>query len=252
MRWAGANEAFLDTPDATTVGRLTLGRYGGRTDAGARMNEDAALVLEGPDWELAVVADAHAGGDSSALAVELVASSAELRRILGEPNAPRDLHAIVIDHLRAADTSRLNGETSVLVVARKGDFVSWLGIGDCVVYALHPDLARLGQHALNQRAFFEWFGRVDSLRLDVPCYASGVHALRPGRTRIVLATDGLLEFGDRRYSTGAQLHADVYEGDLDERVRRLMHAVHDGRGADSATVIAWDAVSDSPSIEPSR
>ena len=250
MRWAGANEAFLDVPDATVVGRLTLGRYGGCTDAGAHENEDAAFLLEGPDWELAAVADAHAGGDSSALAVELL-ERADLPRILAEPNGLRDMHALVIDQLRTADTSRLTGETSVLVVARKDNFVSWLAIGDCVAYALHPDLARLGQHALNRRAFFEWFGRVDTLRLDVPCYASGVHALRPGRTRIVLVTDGLLEFGEKRYSAAAHLHTDLYDVDLHAGVRRLMGAVHDGRGIDSATVVAWDVTSDGASIQPS-
>jgi serine/threonine protein phosphatase PrpC len=254
MRWAGADETFLDRPDTTAVGRLMLGRYGGRIDAGAHKNEDAALLLDGSDWELAVVADAHAGGDSSALVVELLESSSELQRVLGRPSpmALSALHAGVVERLLAADTSQLTGETAVLVVARKGGFVSWLSVGDCVAYALHPDLARLGQHALNQRSFYEWFGRADSLRLGVPCYASGVHALRPGRTRIVLVTDGLLELGDKRYSDGARLHADFYDGDLGEGVRQLMQAVHEGRGGDSATVVAWDVTGGDRPIQPSR
>jgi serine/threonine protein phosphatase PrpC len=231
-----------------------LGRDGGRVEAGARKNEDAALLIEGSDWEFAVVADAHAGGDSSALAVELLDDSTELQRVLGQPGpmVPSALHAEVIARLLRADTSQLTGETAVLVVARKGGFVSWLSVGDCVAYALHPELARLGQHALNQRAFYEWFGRVDSLRLDVPCYASGVHALRPGRTRIVLVTDGLLELGKERYADGAQLYADFYDGDLGAGVRQLMQAVHDGRGSDSATVVAWDVIGGETRIQPSR
>jgi hypothetical protein len=254
MHWAGADDAFLDRPDATAVGRLMLGRYGGRVDAGARKNEDAALLVEGSDWELAVVADAHAGGDSSALVVELLESSSELQRVLARPGpaALSALHAEVIARLLSADTSRLTGETAVMVVVCKAGFVSWLSVGDCVAYALHPDLARLGQHALNQRSFYEWFGRVDSLRLDVPCYASGVHALRPGRTRLALVTDGLLEFGEKRYGDGARLHAEFYDGDLGERVRQLMQAVHDGRGGDSATIIAWDVTGSDTAIQPSR
>jgi serine/threonine protein phosphatase PrpC len=253
MRWAGTDDTFLDRPDATAVGRLMFGRYGGRVDGGACKNEDAALLIEGSDWELAVVADAHAGCDSSALVVELLESS-ELERVLGQPTptALSALHGEVVARLLRADTSQLTGETAVLVVARKGGFVSWLSVGDCVAYALHPDLARLGQHALNQRSFYEWFGRVDSLRLDVPCYASGVHALRPGRTRIALVTDGLLEFGEKRYSDAAQLHADFYAGDLGEGVRHLMRAVHDGRGSDSATVVAWDVTGTHTPIQPSR
>ena len=254
MRWIGADENFLDRPDATAVGRLMLGRYGGCREAGAHKNEDAALLVEGSDWELAVVADAHAGGDSSALAVELIETSTELRRVLEQASqsALSALHAEVISRLLRADTSRLTGETALLVVARKGGFVWWLSVGDCVAYALHPDLARLGQHALNQRSFYEWFGRADSLRLDIPCYASGTHALRPGRTRLVLVTDGLLEFGDKRYSDAKRLYADFYDGDLREGVRKLMNAVHDGGGRDSATIVAWDVLGDDTALQPSR
>ena len=252
MRWAGAEDAFLDWPRTNAVGRLAFGRYGGRVDAGARKNEDAAFLLEGADWEFAVVADGHAGTDSSALAVALLESDVDLPKLLSLP-APQALPAVrthLVELLQGADTSHLTGETAVLAVARKDRFVLWLSVGDCVAYALHPEVARLGQYALNQRSFFEWFGRVDSLRPDVPCYASGVHALRPGRTRIALVTDGLLEFGSGRYADGARLHADLYDGDLRDRVQKLMLAVHDGRGVDSATVVAWDVIAGDTPIQP--
>jgi hypothetical protein len=246
MRWAGADDAFLDRPTADAAGRMVLGRYCGRVDAGARKNEDAAFLLEGADWEFAAVADGHAGTDSSALAVSLLDSDPELPRLLERP-AAQALPAVrthLVELLLGADTSHLTGETAVLAVARKDRFLLWLSIGDCVAYALHPELARLDQHALNQRSFYEWFGRVDSLRLDVPCYASGVHALRPGRTRIALVTDGALEIdGD--------LHAHLYDGDLRGTVHRLMEAVHDGRGVDSASVVAWDVVAGGTLVQPS-
>ena len=79
-----------------------------------------------------------------------------------------------------------------------------------------------------------------------------MHALRPGRTRIVLATDGLLEFGEKRYADGARLHADFYGADLGDGVRELMQAVHHGGGVDSATVVAWDVSGGDTSIRPSR
>lgn len=72
----------------------------------------------------------------------------------------------------------------------------------------------LGQYRLNQRSFYEWFARADSLRLEVPCYASGVHPLRPGCSRIALATNGPCEFGDRPYSDAVRLYDDLAEGDL--------------------------------------
>ena len=77
--------------------------------------------------------------------------------------------------------------------------------------------------------------------------------MRCGRAvRIVLVTDGLLEFGEKRYGDGARLHADLYDGDLGEAVRQLMRAVHDGRGVDSATLVAWDVIGGDTPIQPSR
>jgi serine/threonine-protein kinase len=43
-----------------------LGRYGGRVDAGASKNEDAGLLIEGSDWELADGARLHADYDLDA------------------------------------------------------------------------------------------------------------------------------------------------------------------------------------------
>src|SRR5262245_22789637 len=176
---------------------MVLGRYGGRLK-----NEDAALLRCFDDREYAVVADGHSGADSSALAV----------RVLYDV----DDSAKMVPALQEADTGHLTGETAILAVVRRGRFLHWLCVGDCVAYALHPELARRGQYALNQRSYFEWFGRVDSLRLDVPAYASGVHALRPGRTRIVLLTDGALEC-EHPFDPGT-----FSDGDVADQVDSLM------------------------------
>lgn len=220
LLWTGAAEPFLGQPSTIRVGHMVLGRNGG---PGGR-NEDAAYLRPGQDWEYAVVADGHGGSDSSALAVGTLAD-------VTDP-------ASIVPALLAADTSNLTGETAVLTVVRRGSFLHWLSIGDCGAYALHPELAALGQYALNQRSFYEWFGRVDSLRLDVPCYSSGVHALRPGRTRIVLLTDGALDAFDP---------AAFYDGDVADRVGEVMRAVTD----DSATVVAWDVVAGATIMWPS-
>ncbi|NUT37402.1 MAG: protein phosphatase 2C domain-containing protein [Hamadaea sp.] len=253
MRWAGADGQSLDRPQVVAHGPMVLGRYGGRVDAGAHKNEDAAFLLHGPGWEFAVVADGHAGADSAALAVTLLEADTELPALLDLPveEALGAVRTHLVELLLSADTSHLTGETAVLAVARKDRFALWVCVGDCVAYALHPELHRLGQHALNQRAFFEWFGRVDSLRLPVPSFATGVHALRPGRTRLALVTDGLLEFGPRVYADGAHLFADLYDGEVVDGVQQLLQAVHDGRGVDSATVVAWDVEAGPTPIRPS-
>ncbi|NUT22423.1 MAG: protein phosphatase 2C domain-containing protein [Hamadaea sp.] len=242
MRWAGADEAYLDEPSAVTAGRMVLGRYGGRTDAGADKNEDAALLLQGEDWELAVVADGHGGADSAAFLIELLHDDPDLVDIMSRPAA--DALSVVRTHMvkrmRAAELDHLRGEAAVLLVARKDRYAVWLNVGDNLAFVLHPELARLGQRTLNQRSFYEWVGRVDSLRLDVPSHATGVHALRPGRTRIALVTDGVLDF-----------FADPYDGPLGTAVAQLMQRVHDGRGVDSATVVAWDVVAGETPMHPS-
>jgi len=225
--WCGGEEPFIDEASTIQVGLVVLGRYGGRT-AGDRKNEDAALVRSDDDREYAVVADGHAGADSSALAVRLLHDITDT--------------AEIIPTLKDADTTGLTGETAILAVLRRGRFLHWLSIGDCVAYALHPDLAARGQYALNQRSFFEWFGRVDSLRLDVSCYASGVQALRPGRTRIVLVTDGALECGHPFDPSN------FYDGELPARVDDLMRHI-DGDG--SATVVAWDVTAGPTPMWPS-
>ena len=48
FRWVGSEDAFLDAPALAECGSIIIGRYGGRTDAGARKNEDGALVWEYP------------------------------------------------------------------------------------------------------------------------------------------------------------------------------------------------------------
>jgi serine/threonine protein phosphatase PrpC len=255
VQWAGGDEAFLDQPDVTSMHGMVLGRYGGRTDAGAGSNEDAAFARVGPGglWEVAAVADGHAGADSSALAVRLLDDDPLLAEYLGLParQALAALHAHLLSVFLAADTSGLTGETALLVAARRDRYVYWFSIGDCVLYVLHQQLAALGQYALNQRAFYEWFGRVDSLRLEVPSYASGVHALRPGRSRIALVTDGLLEFDDRPYSDAARLYDELAAGDLSAQAAHLMQAVHDAHGRDSATLVTWDAEAGETPIYPS-
>jgi serine/threonine protein phosphatase PrpC len=255
MYWAGGEETYLNQPDVITSGRMVLGRYGGCTTAGARANEDAAFLRDDPagHWEIAAVADGHAGAASSALAVRLLDGDELLPQILGRPtpDALAVLHAHLVTLFQAADTTSAAGETAVLVVARWNRYVYWLSVGDCLAYVLHPELSAFGQYALNQRSFYEWFGKVNSLRLDVPCFATGVHALRPGRSRITLATDGLLEFESSPYGDGARLYRVLATGDIGTKTAQLVQTVHDAQGKDSATVVSWDVHAGDSPMQPS-
>jgi len=153
--------------------------------------------------------------------------------------------------------AHLQGETACLICARKNRFLWWLSIGDCLVYLFHPELARLGQFALNQRSFFEWIGRANSLGLPVPCHASGVRELRRGENRILMTTDGLLEFGTRPFEDPRELcrwlgpESGVAGGSMEARVRAALTRVKEGRGSDSATVIAWICEIAAGGLQPS-
>ena len=151
--------------------------------------------------------------------------------------------------------ARVQGETACLICARKGPFLWWLSVGDCLVYLFHPELARLGQFALNQRSFFEWIGRANSFALPVPCYATGVRELRGGQNRIVMVTDGLLECGTRLFEDQRELYQLFAPRHLDAAVevgvREALARVHQEQGRDSATVIGWSCQIEEGGLLPS-
>lgn len=262
--WSGAEESFLDRPVTTVYETVVIGRYGGRTDAGAQKNEDGALVMRGDDWEFALILDGHSSADSVDLMLGTV--TAGIPRIAQTLSGPvnlafPELQASVIALLSSesfrARCAALRGEAACLICARKDGFLWWLSVGDCLLYVLHPDLVRFGQYMLNQRSFFEWVGRVNSLDLPVACYSTGVRELRRGHSRILLLTDGLIEHGSRHFMQPENINAWFTSENahgiaaLEDRVEAALRRVHDEHGRDSAAVIAWDCWTDRPVSEPS-
>lgn len=260
--WLGCEQPYLDKPETTKLDDVVIGRYGGCTDAGASKNEDGALVWRNVQqgWVFAVLLDAHAGSDSAAAVLTLVKEMREdLLRDLALPadRAFSNLQNHLIDAFRAPsflDKCRsLEGETACLICAQKGKYLWWLAVGDCVLYLLHPELAALGQVALNQRQFFEWVGRVNTFDGPAPSFTVGTRELRGGLNHIVMLTDGLLEFGERPFENPEVLeevvscHAPLYEG----AVQKLLGEVHEGKGRDSATVICWGHNNTEPVAYPS-
>ena len=78
FRWVGSEEAYLDQPSLAECGSSIIGRYGGRTEAGAHKNEDGALVWcdAGRAWEFAALLDAHFSAESA----ELILATLETER----------------------------------------------------------------------------------------------------------------------------------------------------------------------------
>lgn len=258
FRWVGSDEAFLDQPALAECGSVIIGRYGGRSDAGADKNEDGTLVwcdVTGA-WEFVTLLDAHYSAESAELI--LATLEAERSRLLAALALPvetafRALHetllAIFLDAAFRARCRAVEGEASCLIVARKGVYFWWFSVGDCLAYLLHPETARLGQYLLNQRVFFQWIGQRNTFDEPVPCYATGVQRLFHGDALIALATDGVFESIPVFYEQPGDLLY-LLDGDgqpLAQGVSRILTAVHDVYGRDSATLIAWRVRSGVPS-----
>ncbi|HEU5349864.1 MAG TPA: protein phosphatase 2C domain-containing protein [Ktedonobacterales bacterium] len=249
FRWVGSDEDFLDRPALAVCGSVVIGCYGVRTAAGASKNEDGALVwceVTGA-WELAVLLDAHYSAESAELI--LATLEAERERLLAALALPveiafhtlqKTLLAIFSDEAFRARCRQVYGETSCLIVARKGAYLWWFSVGDCLAYFLHPETARLGEYLLNQRVFFQWIGQRNTFDEPVPCYATGTQRLHPGDALIALSTDGVFEAIPVFYDEPAQLLW-LLDGEeqLTDGVRRILEAVHNAQGRDSATLIAW-------------
>ncbi|GCE47872.1 serine/threonine protein phosphatase PrpC [Thermosporothrix hazakensis] len=254
-RWSGSAKLYLDTPAISTCEQVVVGCYGGNTKAGAQKNEDGALVWcdKEQNWEFALIVDAHYTPQSADLLLDAIESiQPAIVEALTQPisTAFFSLQQHIVTLLGSpAFLKRCReviGEASCLFCARKDRFLWWLNIGDCVLYLLHPELAYMGQIPLNQRSFFEWVGRTNTFELPVPCFSSGIKELRFGWNRILLVTDGLLEYGSRPYDNPFRLYQaftdrqEVRETNLSALVQHALKRVHKEKGRDSATIIVWD------------
>lgn len=251
--WVGSQEPCLDSVEMLCRGPVVIGRYGGRTSAGATKNEDGALVWSALDdsWEFAALLDAHYTAESAELVIEmLLKERPNILRVLSGPPAqalPQVqqtlLRSLMAPEFRAR-CQEVTGETSVFFAARSGRYLWWLSIGDCMGYLLHPELARLDSYALNQRAFFEWVGKRNTFEHTVPNFSQGTRRLLDGTSTILLTTDGLLEFGSHAFSQPEMVYRTIMGNGgrmpaLREAVEGALDRVHKERGRDSATMLAW-------------
>ena len=261
--WIGSQNPHLDQLQIARHGPLFLGSFGGSKRAGAVKNEDGAFLCYDPqgDWEFVMLLDAHNTAQSAELLVKTIEIELPaLKKILAWPVGkalPALQNHLVSRFQSPAFRTRsqyTQGEAACLISVRKDRFLWWLSIGDCCLYLLHPDLARLGQYALNQRNYYEWIGQVSTFSLPISCYSSGIRELRFGPNHIVLCTDGLLEFGDRFYENPENVFKDFtrWEGQLDLSIKTALERVYSQGGIDSATIVAWQYHNPESGMMPSR
>jgi hypothetical protein len=254
--WLGDTEPHLDSPAVVTSGNAVIGMYGGRTEVGANKNEDAAFFMSDPDgeWEFAMIADAHYSAESAAMLLELVNDEASYVREIMDKQPLEQLFPTLENRFvdvfsspealsRALD---MEGEASCIICARSDRFLWWMSIGDCQVFLFHRELAKRGQFALNQRNAFEWIGYRNTFTNVVPCYSSGVRGLLSGRSVICLATDGVFEGDEAPLIPAHHLYQaymavdETIDSGLESRTCAVLNRVHQLKGRDSATLIAWN------------
>ncbi|WP_054971554.1 hypothetical protein [Alicyclobacillus ferrooxydans] len=129
FRWIGSDEPHLDDPLVYSQGRVHIGVYGGNTNAGADKNEDGALAWsdESGEWEFAMIIDGHNSSESVRLLVdEIEAHQSEIEGILCNPVSQmfKYLQQYVVNLLASIHTTSVRGESSCLVVARKGCYLT--------------------------------------------------------------------------------------------------------------------------------
>lgn len=239
LSWSGSKEAFLDKPAVTLCKNIVVGRYGGRTDAGQHKNEDGAFALSGQDWEFMATLDAHNSSESVECVLELLESKQEeINAILSQTDGLMKLHPLLLTLLTDNNVLReAQGETALLVCARKGPYLYWFSIGDCVLYLLQEELAQMGQYKLTERQFYEWVGQSSAFNGAVPCYSMGFRELRKGRNTMLLVTDGLLEYQNSPFADSSFVNTFFVNGELQDKIADALQMVHEGKGRDSATIV---------------
>ncbi|MRS08539.1 hypothetical protein, partial [Bacillus anthracis] len=70
--WVGNKKMCLDEVSVKQYGDIVLGTYGGNISAGAKKNEDGALVWSNGDWEFAAILDGHNSAESVDLVVNTI------------------------------------------------------------------------------------------------------------------------------------------------------------------------------------
>ncbi|WP_378113531.1 protein phosphatase 2C domain-containing protein [Cohnella yongneupensis] len=246
--WSGSSEPHLDQPHIERFGAISIGRYGGNIRAGADKNEDGLLVLNSPEgsWEFAMVVDAHTSSESAEQVLRAIADIRhEIEAVLrgGIADTFTGLEAKVDAMFRSQSflerSQSIRGECSCLIVCRKGRYVWWYSVGDCMLFVLHPDFTAFGQTMLNQRHFYEWIGRENTFNDAVPCYSKGTTRLRPGNNVILMATDGFVEPGIAYIDAIKEWTRIGTPQALEQRMDDFLRHLHEVGTKDSTTLLAW-------------
>ncbi|MCA1053739.1 protein phosphatase 2C domain-containing protein [Rossellomorea aquimaris] len=257
--WTGSKETYVDEAFIKSLDEIVIGLYGGNSAAGQYKNEDGCLVWSSPgEWEFIMILDGHDTAES----VELVIRTFEKERtdlttIIEKPGkkAFSRLHDFIIETF-SSDTFKeeamnVQGETACLFALRKGKYLWWLSIGDCLLHLFHPELSVMGEYQQNHRSFYEWVGKNSTFNHEVPTYSTGIKELRAGENQIFLTTDGLTECPGTSFHDPKMIMGEFTSVSLEGGVRHLIGEIQRNNVRDSTTIITWKVGIEGDSTLPS-
>lgn len=250
------------TPYLIESRRISIGTIGGKHILKNGVNEDGCLAFSTENWECAFILDGHTSPESMEACIDLLRENSSLYLSALEQQDlilfKEKLLNLIFHNLSSKDRlTTVNGETSLLCVARSQDFICWLNIGDNHFYLLNKEFEKnlsgkiLDQYLVNQRHFYEWIGESGSHNLKYPCYTSGIKELRGGNTSIVLITDGFLENEKTTFSSPRSVYESYIDSNHHQRTREIL-LNHADIVKDSASIISWSVNIKKQGIMPSK
>ncbi|QED46300.1 protein phosphatase 2C domain-containing protein [Cytobacillus dafuensis] len=260
LSWVGSQEHFVDEINTKRIHHIVLGRFGGNSSAGQYKNEDGCIVWvdEKMDWEFVILLDAHQSAESAELVISSFIEKKDVIQSilsLSISEAFNRLNEMIVStfqsrHFKEA-CQKIQGETACLFVVRKGKFLSWLSIGDCILYLHHPELSALNEYQQNQRSFYEWVGRVNTFDLEAPCYSVGRKELRKGKNHLFVTTDGLIECPNTNFQNPKEIFKPFENNSNEDSVKLLLREIKEKNVRDSSTILSWFVDIDLDASRPS-
>ncbi|WP_281202740.1 protein phosphatase 2C domain-containing protein [Cytobacillus kochii] len=260
-QWVGSQKHYVDEVHTNLLNNnIVVGHFGGNSTTGQFKNEDGCLIWmdQDEDWEFVIILDAHNTAQSAELVLKTIGNEqAQVRRILKMRTGETfdNISTLILNAFRSKgfheSCKNIQGETACLFVVRKGKFLWWLSIGDCILYLFHPELRALGEFQQNHRSFYEWVGQRNTFELTVPCYSTGRKELRKGENHIFLTTDGLVECPDTNFNNPMEIINKFVGIPNQDGVKGLLEEIKNNNVRDSTTIISWKVTINDSATLPS-
>ncbi len=245
--WNGKDRNYVDEIHIETLVDLIIGHFGGNSIAGQYKNEDGCMVYSDKenDWEFSIIMDAHNSSESITLLQKYIHKNMkDISNILNiEIEQLNQLSEWMFNLLNQDDFKfdcrKVTGETAVLFVARKKNYLWWFSVGDCILLLFHKYLIEMGEYQQNHRSFYEWIGEVNTFDKAVPCYSCGIKELRKGKNIIFMTTDGLTECPNTEYDQPKNIYSIFESNELNDAVSYFLKDIESHKVRDSTTIITW-------------